>query len=418
MSHLTVNTSTTTHAHTQECREAETLIARLPHPEAARVRALWDALLVARRDCEAMAARGVRVSRDVSRDWQETVSDLIDRVVAQDSEISSLKSQLKAAQAAAAQAAGMAPAAPVEDLQAQMARLKRHRDRLAKDNQELVTAVGKAQAAAEGAAAEAAAAHSTLEGVRTKAVALWQQHTELLRHHIDTAAYAQQLEAELGRWRSQPSSWGGAPPSALRMLLPAATHNSATTARSSSTGMASIISAAATEAATEAVAAAEPDVAEPVAAIPIASQGRRATANPGALAKASPRSFNLAFDAAAPATNASPRLAGKLGKDAASAGGGAPLAGGGGGDVAGGDRRAERFNSQDHLADDQAPLHAPDAAAPQQGAMCGAALGGRSSLGQLHFGSARSGGEEGFDWRDDIETCKQQLEALTALFVV
>jgi hypothetical protein len=56
---------------------------------------MWNALLTARRDCEAMAARGVRISRDISRDWQETVSDLIDRVVAQDSELGQLRLQVR-----------------------------------------------------------------------------------------------------------------------------------------------------------------------------------------------------------------------------------------------------------------------------------------------------------------------------------
>lgn len=70
------------------------LLSRLQQPEASEVAALWDALLIARRDCEAMASRGVRVARDVSRDWQETVSDLIDRVVAQDGEICGLKQQV------------------------------------------------------------------------------------------------------------------------------------------------------------------------------------------------------------------------------------------------------------------------------------------------------------------------------------
>jgi hypothetical protein len=59
------------------------------------VLALWDALMVARHDCEVMAARGVRVSRDISRDWQETVSDLIDRVVAQDNELGQLRQQVR-----------------------------------------------------------------------------------------------------------------------------------------------------------------------------------------------------------------------------------------------------------------------------------------------------------------------------------
>lgn len=71
-------------------------MARLPVSESTEVLALWDALLVARHDCEVMAARGVRVSRDISRDWQETVSDLIDRVVAQDQEIAQLRQQVRA----------------------------------------------------------------------------------------------------------------------------------------------------------------------------------------------------------------------------------------------------------------------------------------------------------------------------------
>lgn len=71
------------------------LLSRLKEDDAAQVQDIWDALLMARRDCEAMAARGVRVSRDISRDWQETVSDLIDRVVAQDSELGQLRQQVR-----------------------------------------------------------------------------------------------------------------------------------------------------------------------------------------------------------------------------------------------------------------------------------------------------------------------------------
>lgn len=70
------------------------LLAHLPPAAAEEVSALWDALLTARRNCEAMAARGVRVSRDLSRDWQETVSDLIDRVVTQDQELTQLRQQV------------------------------------------------------------------------------------------------------------------------------------------------------------------------------------------------------------------------------------------------------------------------------------------------------------------------------------
>jgi hypothetical protein len=77
----------------QERAVAEALIARLPPREAAAVAAMWAALLTARRDAEAVAARGVRVARDVSRDWQETVSELIDRVVAQDAELAVLRAQ-------------------------------------------------------------------------------------------------------------------------------------------------------------------------------------------------------------------------------------------------------------------------------------------------------------------------------------
>jgi hypothetical protein len=73
----------------------QALLGRLPQPDAQQVQGIWDALLIARRDCEAMAARGVRVSRDISRDWQETVSDLIDRVVAQDSELAQLRHQVR-----------------------------------------------------------------------------------------------------------------------------------------------------------------------------------------------------------------------------------------------------------------------------------------------------------------------------------
>lgn len=78
----------------QEVHEFQALLSRLPAREHAAVSSLWDALLVARHDCEVMAARGVRVSRDISRDWQETVADLIDRVVAQDQDLAQLKQQV------------------------------------------------------------------------------------------------------------------------------------------------------------------------------------------------------------------------------------------------------------------------------------------------------------------------------------
>lgn len=79
----------------QQVAAVKALLCRLGPEEAEQVQGIFDALLMARRDCEAMAARGVRVSRDISRDWQETVSDLIDRVVAQDSELGQLRQQVR-----------------------------------------------------------------------------------------------------------------------------------------------------------------------------------------------------------------------------------------------------------------------------------------------------------------------------------
>lgn len=81
--------------HLQEVGAVQALLARLSPEDAAQVQSIWDKLLVARKDCEALAARGVRISRDISRDWQETVSDLIDRVVAQDGELAQLKQQVR-----------------------------------------------------------------------------------------------------------------------------------------------------------------------------------------------------------------------------------------------------------------------------------------------------------------------------------
>lgn len=63
------------------------------------IQALWAQLRACRRDCEAMAARGVRVARDVSRDWQETASGLIDRVVQQDADLARVRSERAAAEA-------------------------------------------------------------------------------------------------------------------------------------------------------------------------------------------------------------------------------------------------------------------------------------------------------------------------------
>ena len=69
------------------------------------------------------------------------------------------------------------------------------------------------------------------------------------------------------------------------------------------------------------------------------------------------------------------------------------------------ERRAGRFNSRDHPADDQAPLPLASSgggAPPPHGA---------AGKQQLHFASLNH-----LDWRDEIETCKQQLEALGGLF--
>jgi hypothetical protein len=70
------------------------LLARLQPSDAVEVSRIWDALLVAQRDAEMLASRGVRIARDISRDWQETVSDLIDRVVTQDGELGTLRAQV------------------------------------------------------------------------------------------------------------------------------------------------------------------------------------------------------------------------------------------------------------------------------------------------------------------------------------
>eukprot|EP00879_Flechtneria_rotunda_P033533 GHRR01037149.1.p1 GENE.GHRR01037149.1~~GHRR01037149.1.p1 ORF type:complete len:217 (+),score=93.20 GHRR01037149.1:462-1112(+) len=129
----------------QDIALLQDLLERLPTKESCEVAALWDALQVARHDCEVMAARGVRVTRDISRDWQETVSDLIDRVVAQDTELGQLRQQGKAAQASL----GM------ED---QVVRLRRQRDSLLGDKQELSRILAASQEATRQAHREAAAA--------------------------------------------------------------------------------------------------------------------------------------------------------------------------------------------------------------------------------------------------------------------
>jgi hypothetical protein len=315
-----------------------------------------------------MAARGVRISRDISRDWQETVSDLIDRVVAQDAEIAGLKGALKAAQAGAGGGAGAGPAAgpaapatpagggdaAAAELQAQAARLRRHRDRLAKENAELAAAAAAAHAAADGAAADAASARGALEGERAKARALWQQHTRLLRHHINTAAYAQRLEAELCAAR------GGGGGGALRA------------------------GAAALQ----------------LGHLPLAPPPRAGGLElllPGGVAARGGSTPDADADAPGGAADG-PVSPTKLAA------------------AAGGERRAGRFNSRDHPADDQEPLPADAAAAaallaapPAPAPLCG---GGGGAWGGLHGG----GGAGEFHWADDIETCKQQLEALSALF--
>ncbi|KAF8071108.1 BRF1 [Scenedesmus sp. PABB004] len=183
----------------KELEGVHALLQRLPECEGREVAGLWEALLAARRDCEMMAARGVRVSRDISRDWQETVSDLIDRVVTQDGELAQLRSQLKAAQAAAP----AAPGAPgVEELLAHVARLRRQRDRLSREQQELGRALAAGQDAAQMAALEAAAA-------REECVALRQQHADLLRQHMELVAYAQGLQAAA---TAAAAPWGAATP--------------------------------------------------------------------------------------------------------------------------------------------------------------------------------------------------------------
>lgn len=77
--------------------------------------------------------------------------------------------QLKAAQAAAAAAAASNPtlgspaAASLEELHAQVVRLKRQRDRLTRDQQELSRALAEAQEAAAAARQEAGAATVSFE---------------------------------------------------------------------------------------------------------------------------------------------------------------------------------------------------------------------------------------------------------------
>ncbi|KAF6252424.1 hypothetical protein COO60DRAFT_1553035 [Scenedesmus sp. NREL 46B-D3] len=183
----------------KELSNLHDLLSRLPERECGEVLALWDALMVARHDCEVMAARGVRVSRDLSRDWQETVSNLIDRVVAQDSELGQLRQQLKATQAAAAAAAATSSPAPgsvagMEELHAQVVRLKRQRDRFMRDQQELSRALAEAQEAAALARHEAAAAKDKHAALGARARVLKDQHASLLHQHIELATYTESLE--------------------------------------------------------------------------------------------------------------------------------------------------------------------------------------------------------------------------------
>lgn len=354
-----------------------------------------------------MAARGVRVSRDVSRDWQETVSDLIDRVVAQDNEITDLKSQLKQAQAAAAQAAAAAGAAgAMEELHAQVARLRRHRDRLAKDNQDLVAALGKAHATAEAAGADATAARSALDAARSKGAVLRQQHAELLRRHIDVAQYAEQLEGEVYRWRTatvSPSAAAGTSGSiqsaGARKLLPPAMASCGAIVRSGGSGGSPGTGASSS-------------VVEQHAAS--SNLGRRNS--PRGMSRGSPRSSSSQPHAL---SIASPTFGSKLGppsKDRPWA-----LEGGRASPVMGGaiaiDRRMDRqLEERDHLAEDQEPLPGPAGivqlaamhAAKQQGQQ-GLQYGQQGQQVQWHV-KARE-----VDWRGEVEYCARQLEALGGL---
>eukprot|EP00775_Hariotina_reticulata_P005223 gene5223-5460_t len=184
---------------TQELTGLKNLLDRLPQREACEVLAIWDALLKARRNCEMMAARGVRISRDISKDWQETVSDLIDRVVLQDKELVQLRFQVQAAKQLSSMATSsgltLANLAGVEELQLQIVRLKRQRDKLVQDQQDVNQMLLATQQSLKLTQQQAISSQDQLVRVATKASALKEQHAVLLHQHIELAAYAERLEA-------------------------------------------------------------------------------------------------------------------------------------------------------------------------------------------------------------------------------
>jgi hypothetical protein len=380
----------------QERHEAEALIARLPAPDAAAAAAMWASLLAARRDAEAVAARGVRVARDVSRDWQETVSELIERVVAQDGELAAARAELAAARqqlaaaatcgggwpahagagaaaaaAAAAAAVAAAAAAAQEEPVATAERLRRQRDRLAKDNAELAAAGAAARGAADAAAADAARARAAAADARAQAGGLARRHAELLRHHIAAAACAGRMEDELcaGDATAGSGERGGCGGGGCG-------GSGSGAAEADCSGRCSLA-------------------------------GR---AHPGAAAAGGAR-LGSRCGAAAPAAAASPRGAGGgRARQPGGGGRGSPAPALGPGPVPAG--ACSRHS--DHAGDDQewGPLAAhgraggaaAEAAAPPAPAKCAAAAA-----------AAARRPRAGFDWHRDVEACKQELEALTSL---
>lgn len=193
----------------QEINRVRALLSRLGPSDAEEVQGLWSALLTARHDTESAMARGVRVARDISRDWQDTVSDLIDRVVAQDAQISELKQQLKTLPDMGS---------CMDEMQSTISRLRRQRERLTRENADLQQAAQEKDAAMAELQAENAKLQDNLArlqaqmtDMRSRTRVMYDQHQVMLKHSLEHSirghdAEMRQQDGPLSPRRHQGSS--------------------------------------------------------------------------------------------------------------------------------------------------------------------------------------------------------------------
>jgi hypothetical protein len=281
--------------------------------------------------------------------------------------------------------------AAVEELIATVARLRRQRDKLAKEGAGLSAEVATLRAAAEGSAAEAATACGVLREARGRGAALAWQHAELLRHHIGTAGYAELLEDEVARLRAGAAGTGGAQQQGACASAAAAVQE-----RQQQVGKAGCVH----------------------------YPGSRGGGPAGGGARAcSPTTV---------AAVASPRVGGASGrlKPAGGGGGHASPALGGAASPRGAARRGSPVppggvggRQSDRSFDQGCGLHFSGQAASRSDEDAAAAAGAGCAQQPQNGGGKRGPGggdwpwqHTAFDWHRDIEVCKQELEAVTSLF--